>query len=106
LNIYDLLPANNALGAVGFGLHHSGTKIHGMEYPFASGGGIFENTPKQAAGAQFCVTVELGAYDGGQAELRQALSGEFEKSEKLVSHTKNCVSLLLTFLSTVSRSPQ
>jgi hypothetical protein len=76
LNIYDLSPANDALWAVGFGLHHSGVEILGTEYSFASGGGIFENTPKQAAGARFRVTVELGAYDGGQAELRQALSGE------------------------------
>jgi hypothetical protein len=77
LNIYDLTPANDALWTIGFGLHHSGVEILGSEYSFASGGGIFENTPKQAAGARFRVTVELGAYDGGQAELRKALMGKY-----------------------------
>jgi hypothetical protein len=77
LNIYDLSPANDALWAIGFGLHHSGVEILGSEYSYASGGGVFENTPKQAAGARFRVTVELGAYDGGQAELRKALMGKY-----------------------------
>jgi PPPDE putative peptidase domain len=77
LNIYDLSPANDALWMIGFGLHHSGVEISGTEYSFASGGGIFESTPKQASGAQFRVTVELGAYDGGQAELRKALMGKY-----------------------------
>lgn len=46
----------------------------GTEYSFASGGGIFESTPKEAAGAQFRVSIELGAFDGGQFELNKALS--------------------------------
>ena len=56
MNIYDLSPANDALWAVGFGLHHSGVEILGTEYSFASGGGIFENTPKQAAASEAAKT--------------------------------------------------
>ena len=74
MNIYDLAPANDFLWPVGFGLHHSGIEILGTEYSFASGGGIFESSPKDAPGARFRVSVELGAYDGGQAELQKALS--------------------------------
>lgn len=74
LNVYDLSPANDALWTIGFGLHHSGIEIMGTEYSFASGGGIFESTPKEAPGAKFRVAIELGSFDGGQAQLRQALS--------------------------------
>lgn len=74
LNVYDLTPANDYLYPIGFGLHHSGVEILGSEYSFASGGGIFDSTPKQAAGARFRATIEMGAYDGGQAELQRAIS--------------------------------
>ena len=50
LNIYDLSPANDYLYPIGFGLHHSGVEILGVEYSFASGGGIFESRPKVAPG--------------------------------------------------------
>ena len=32
------------------GLHHSGVEILGKEYSFASGGGIFDSSPKEAPG--------------------------------------------------------
>jgi len=74
LNIYDLSPANDMLYPIGFGLHHSGVEILGVEYSFASGGGIFESSPKIAPGAQFRESVELGAFDGGQQELQRAIA--------------------------------
>jgi hypothetical protein len=74
LNIYDLTPANDALWNIGFGLHHSGVEILGTEYSFASGGGIFESTPKEAPGATFRIALELGSFDGGQGEVRKAIS--------------------------------
>lgn len=73
LNVYDLSPANDMLYPIGFGLHHSGVEILGSEYSFASGAGVFENTPKEAPGALYRETIELGAFDGGQAELKLAL---------------------------------
>ena len=32
------------------GLHHSGVEILGKEYSFASGGGVFDSSPKEAPG--------------------------------------------------------
>jgi len=70
LNVYDLSPANDVLYNIGFGLHHSGVEILGTEYSFASGAGIFEDRPKEAGGAKFRESIELGAFEGGQAEAR------------------------------------
>ena len=35
------------------GIHHSGVEILGREYSFASGGGIFDSSPRDAPGAKF-----------------------------------------------------
>ena len=50
----------------------------GSEYSFASGGGIFESTPKEAPGAKFRESLEVGSFEGGSVELRKAISGEIE----------------------------
>ena len=65
------------------GLHHSGVEILGREYSFASGGGIFDSTPKDAPGAKFRESIELGAFDGGSSELQSAISG---KGQLFVEH--------------------
>ena len=62
--------------SIGMGLHHSGVEILGKEYSFASGGGIFDSSPKEAPGATFREAIELGAFDGGSSELQSAISGE------------------------------
>jgi hypothetical protein len=77
LNVYDLSPANDCLYPLGFGLHHSGVEIMGVEYSFASGAGIFEADPKEAAGAKFRESIEIGAFEGGSSELRMVVSGLF-----------------------------
>lgn len=64
---------NDYLVPVGFGLHHSGIEINGVEYSFGSGGGIFEGPPKQAPGARFRYQLEMGAFEGGSQELNKAL---------------------------------
>jgi len=74
LNIYDLSPANDYLYPIGFGLHHSGVEILGVEYSFASGGGIFESRPKVAPGAKFRESLEIGSFGGGSAEVQSAIS--------------------------------
>lgn len=74
LNVYDLSTANDFLYSVGMGLHHSGVEILGREYSFASGGGIFDSSPKEAPGAKFREAIELGAFDGGSSELQTAIS--------------------------------
>lgn len=73
LNLYDLSPMNDYLVPVGFGLHHSGIEINGVEYSFGSGGGIFEGPPKQAPGARFRFQLEMGTFEGGSHELDKAL---------------------------------
>jgi hypothetical protein len=73
LNVYDLSPVNDYLYVAGLGLHHSGVEIMGSEYSFASGAGIFESAPKFAPGARFREQIDLGSFDGGQAELKKAL---------------------------------
>jgi hypothetical protein len=64
LNIYDLTPSaggvNNMLYAVGLGLHHSGVEIDGVEYSFAQGAGIFEQSPKDVPNAIFRESVYMG----------------------------------------------
>ena len=74
LNVYDLAPANDYLYPIGLGLHHSGVEIMGTEYSFASGAGVFESPPKVAPGARFREQLELGAYDGGSAELKKVIA--------------------------------
>jgi hypothetical protein len=62
LNIYDLAPgANSMLYVVGLGLHHSGVEIDGVEYSFAQGAGIFEQSPKVVPNAIFRESVYMGA---------------------------------------------
>mmetsp|Transcript_34410 Transcript_34410/g.71650 ORF Transcript_34410/g.71650 Transcript_34410/m.71650 type:complete len:242 (-) Transcript_34410:1614-2339(-) len=73
LNVYDLAPANEYLYPIGLGLHHSGVEIMGTEYSFASGAGVFDGPPKVAPGARFREQIDMGSYDGGQAELNRAL---------------------------------
>lgn len=74
LNIYDLSPANDCLYAAGIGLHHSGVEIMGTEYTFASGSGIFEMQPKDGQGAKFRESLELGSFEGGSSEVRNAIN--------------------------------
>ena len=76
LNVYDLSPANDCLYPAGFGLNHSGVEVMGSEWSFASGGGIFESTPKEAPGAKFRESLELGSFDGGSSEFNKVISGE------------------------------
>lgn len=71
---YDLSPANDYLYSIGMGVHHSGVEILGREYSFASGGGIFDSSPKDAPGAKFREAIELGHFDGGSSELQSAIS--------------------------------
>mmetsp|Transcript_18781 Transcript_18781/g.25048 ORF Transcript_18781/g.25048 Transcript_18781/m.25048 type:complete len:236 (+) Transcript_18781:440-1147(+) len=54
--------------------HFSGVEVLGSEYSFASGGGIFESTPKEAAGAIFREQVELGVFQGGSSEIQTIVS--------------------------------
>merc|ERR1712183_1056660 len=73
LNIYDLSPINDYLYTIGFGLHHSGVEIQGSEYSFASGGGIFSSTPKDAPGAIFRESIEMGVFEGSTSDIQSTI---------------------------------
>ena len=74
LNVYDLSPVNEScLYTLGLGVHHSGIEIQGVEYSFASGGGIFDAPPKQVPNARFRESIQMGSFDGGESEVRRAL---------------------------------
>jgi hypothetical protein len=74
LNLYDLSPSNSYLFPIGLGIHHSGIEITGTEYTFASGSGIFSHSPREANGAIFRESIELGLFDGGNHEVDKILS--------------------------------
>lgn len=59
---------------MGFGVHHSGVEILGQEYSFASGGGIFDSTPKEVPNAKFRESIEVGVFQGGSSELRTIIN--------------------------------
>lgn len=108
VNIYDLSPANDILYPIGFGLHHSGVEISGIEYSFASGAGIFEATPKDAPGAIFRCEINIGSYDGGSNQLKTILHelrdifgpDDYNLIRKNCNHFANalCIKLLNTRL--------
>lgn len=79
LNLYDLSPANSYLFPIGLGIHHSGIEITGTEYTFASGSGIFSHSPREANGAIFRESIELGLFDGGNHEVDKILNKSLER---------------------------
>lgn len=95
LNVYDLSPSNEYLFPLGMGLHHTGVEIAGREYSFASEGGIYESSPRQAPGARFRCQLDLGTFDGGTKELNSALdelrhNGGFGSGRSYNLIRKNC----------------
>jgi len=107
LNVYDLSPANDCLHTIGFGLHHSGVEILGTEYSFASGGGIFESRPKDAQGAKFRESLELGSFEGGSVEIRKAI-GELRSDFGPNAYnliTRNCNHFANALVYTLLRKP-
>jgi deubiquitinase DESI2 len=95
LNVYDLSPMNDyLLYPLGIGLHHSGVEILGSEYSFASGAGIFEAPPRLAApGAIFREQIEMGAFDGGDGDLKRVIADmqtEFKANGDYNLIYKNC----------------
>lgn len=92
LNVYDLTPANDCLYPAGFGVHHTGVEVMGSEYSFASGGGVFESTPKEAPGAKFRESLDVGSFEGGSAAFKKVLDdlrSEFGPNNYNIL-TKNC----------------
>lgn len=75
LNVYDLSPANEWLYPLGLGTYHSGVQVSSSdEYSFASGAGIFTNSPRQAAGAIFRESIQLGVFPGDLRQVEAVVS--------------------------------
>ena len=49
-------------------------EVAGEEYSFASGAGVFTDTPKSAGGATFSHSIKMGNYEGSAADIRAAVA--------------------------------
>jgi hypothetical protein len=73
LNVYDLSD-NTALYPLGLGAYHSGLTVHGAEFTFASGAGVFSHPPGQAQGAVFREAVYLGDTSASASEVARIVA--------------------------------
>ncbi|KAL7684854.1 putative PPPDE putative peptidase domain-containing protein [Plasmopara halstedii] len=92
LNIYDLVEANDIMAPLGLGIYHSGVEIAGEEFSYASGAGIFSTSPRQAPGAKFRESINMGVFEGSPHEahrLAYSLSTDFEGTTYNL-FSKNC----------------
>ncbi|TMW57454.1 hypothetical protein Poli38472_003379 [Pythium oligandrum] len=92
LNVYDLSDANGYISYIGLGLFHTGVEIGGDEFSFASGAGVFYSTPRQAPGARFRESIEMGDFQGSYSDaknLAYSLRHEFDGASYNL-FTKNC----------------
>jgi len=71
VNVYDLQnpQVNDLLFPLGLGIYHSGISVHGTEYTFGSGGGVFSHEPKSAPSAHFRCSIVLGEVDADSREV-------------------------------------
>mmetsp|Transcript_4838 Transcript_4838/g.11568 ORF Transcript_4838/g.11568 Transcript_4838/m.11568 type:complete len:226 (+) Transcript_4838:94-771(+) len=78
VNVYDLTPSNNYTFDFGVGAFHSGVVVSGTEYTFGghegSSSGIFTHSPKQAPGAQFRVSIDMGETDMSHQDVQREIS--------------------------------
>uniref|UniRef100_A0AAV1TJ23 PPPDE domain-containing protein n=1 Tax=Peronospora matthiolae TaxID=2874970 RepID=A0AAV1TJ23_9STRA len=80
LNVYDLVEANEYMAPLGLGIFHSGVEIAGKEFSYASGTGVFSSSSKQAPGAKFRESIDMGFFDGSFQEahrLAYSLSSDY-----------------------------
>lgn len=73
-NVYDLNPQNEYLYHVGLGAYHTGLEVHGVEWTFASGSGIFSHAPKAASGARFRERIYIGDTAKSSREIESLVS--------------------------------
>jgi len=99
VNVYDLQnpQVNDLLFPLGLGIYHSGIAVHGTEYTFGSGGGIFSHEPKAAPSARFRCSIVLGEVDADSREVEsivESLRSEWPGSRYHVMKN-NCNSFSL-----------
>ncbi|CAK4093610.1 unnamed protein product [Aphanomyces euteiches] len=92
LNVYDIVESNAYTYAWGLGAFHSGIVIGGVEFSFAGGAGIFSSEPKQAQGAIFRESIEMGEFEGTYQDAKRIIDDM--RSEFQGDHynllTRNC----------------
>ncbi|KAG9416686.1 hypothetical protein AC1031_001066 [Aphanomyces cochlioides] len=106
LNVYDIVESNAytygkliamkrqilTMLAWGLGAFHSGIVIGGVEFSFAGGAGIFSSEPKQAQGAIFRESIEMGEFEGTYQDAKRIIDdmrSEFQGDQYNLL-TKNC----------------
>ena len=52
-----------------------GVEVHGSEWTFASGGGVFSHSPKDAQGAPLRVSIRIGETSASSQEVATLISG-------------------------------
>jgi deubiquitinase DESI2 len=69
VNVYDLSGYNESLLNIGLGTFHSGLEVHGEEWTYASGSGIFSHDPKGASGCMFRTSILIGYTKATKREV-------------------------------------
>ena len=95
VNVYDLqrTEVNDMLMTVGLGVFHSGIEVHGAEWTFGSGGGVFSHAPKAVpGGARLRCSVLVGEVEATSREVERivdSMRAEWPGSRYNVVHC-NC----------------
>eukprot|EP00188_Purpureofilum_apyrenoidigerum_P003939 Plantae.Rhodophyta-Purpureofilum_apyrenoidigerum.ctg4271.p1 GENE.Plantae.Rhodophyta-Purpureofilum_apyrenoidigerum.ctg4271~~Plantae.Rhodophyta-Purpureofilum_apyrenoidigerum.ctg4271.p1 ORF type:complete len:207 (-),score=22.94 Plantae.Rhodophyta-Purpureofilum_apyrenoidigerum.ctg4271:494-1114(-) len=122
LNVYDLMDESRPewvkninwyLYTMGLGLYHSAIEVYGREFAFGGhdmeGTGIFENSPRRAAGAVFRESIFLGetAYTSEEIDVIVAEIGQEFTGRSYNLFNRNCNSFAdeLGFRLAGSRAP-
>ena len=67
LNVYDLSEVNMNLYPLGLGMYHSGVQVGGVEWSFASGAGVFQDSPKSVQA--FRESIFMGEFQGNSRDI-------------------------------------
>ncbi|KNB43778.1 hypothetical protein JH06_2293 [Blastocystis sp. subtype 4] len=83
---------NDYLYNIGFGLFHTGVEINGVEYSFGEEMGIGKGEPKQAGGARFRESINMGMTYFSNAEIDRKIDNlrDIYRGDQYHVVLKNC----------------
>lgn len=80
--MYDLYGGNDALAPLGLGFYHTGIEVHGSEYSYGGGGGVFRHSPRNpptgstpGAFTPFRLQLLLGEVHATSSEVERVVDG-------------------------------